>query len=159
MVLLCGLLHLFLFVSNAKADPDLWGLVKRDNDAFIYEPPLTQVENASKRNCHKKPRGRQGWRGKAERCPPSLTGRRSRRGFLPQFATNYAQLRATPANSDDFGKRPRSLYSCGFKRESLQKKEATLTGLASPVSGRQRRPPARTTFEFAYGDRQINWRP
>ena len=55
MVLLCGLLHLFLFVSNAKADPDSSGLVKRDNDAFIYEPPLTQVENASKRNCHKQP--------------------------------------------------------------------------------------------------------
>ncbi len=57
MVLLCGLLHLFLFVSNAKADPDSWGLVKRVKDALIYEPPLTQVENASKRNCHKKREG------------------------------------------------------------------------------------------------------
>jgi hypothetical protein len=33
MVLLFGLLDLFLFVSNAKADPDSWGLVKREDDA------------------------------------------------------------------------------------------------------------------------------
>jgi hypothetical protein len=32
MVLLFGFLDLFLFVSTAKADPDSWGLVKRDND-------------------------------------------------------------------------------------------------------------------------------
>jgi hypothetical protein len=32
MVLLFGLLDLFLFVSTAKADPDSWGLVKREDD-------------------------------------------------------------------------------------------------------------------------------
>jgi hypothetical protein len=32
VVLLFGLLDLFLFVCNAKADPEPWGLVKRESD-------------------------------------------------------------------------------------------------------------------------------
>jgi len=32
MVLFFGLLDLFLIVSTAKADPDSWGLVKREPD-------------------------------------------------------------------------------------------------------------------------------
>jgi hypothetical protein len=32
MVLLFGLPELFSSVSTVKADPDSWGLVKRDND-------------------------------------------------------------------------------------------------------------------------------
>jgi len=33
MVLLFGLLDLFLFVSNVKADPDSWALVQREDGA------------------------------------------------------------------------------------------------------------------------------